>query len=408
MGALPVLDRMNLGRSGARAPAARRLLLRWLAAAGEAARHLVAPVLAYGAGRIAMQYHRLDRMAALEAGDDQAGLYEGEIVRRPAPPKPLHATGAEASNDSLLNRVEIMKRVDPLAGITVFLTLAELKSFAATAARLKISAATVSGQIADLEERLGVRLVHRTTRHVTLTEAGEAYRASLDGLLEQAERGSSVVSSFKDEVSGTLRIAAPLDAESWLLGPAIQRFRRDHPELVIDLEFSHSVVDLVEHGFDLAIRGAHALVPNWIVRKIKSVEVFVAASPAYLATRVPPQQPRDIAGLDCLHYSGLSFGNVWQLIRDGVSESVPIRPALLSNAGSTLRQWALAGHGLALLPDFYIGEDIAAGRLVRVLPEWSAPGFDLNMVYPDNKHISRKVKLFVDTVIETTRQGEAA
>jgi DNA-binding transcriptional LysR family regulator len=296
-----------------------------------------------------------------------------------------------------------MKRVDPLAGVTVFLTVAELKSFAAAAARLKISAATVSSQIAELEERLGVRLVHRTTRHVTLTEAGIAYHASLDGLLAQAERSSALVGAFKDDVSGTLRIAAPFDVETWLIGPAIERFRREHPQLTIDLHVLHSVVDLVEHGFDLAIRATHTLEPNWIVRKIKTVDVFVAASPAYLAGRPVPQHPQDIAGLDCLHYSGLSFGNVWMLHRGEDSQKVTIRPAMLSNAGSTLRQWALAGYGLALLPDFYVGEDIAAGRLTRVLPEWSAPGFDLSMVYPDNKHISRKVKLFVETVIDTTR-----
>jgi DNA-binding transcriptional LysR family regulator len=298
-----------------------------------------------------------------------------------------------------------MKRVDPLAGVTVFLTVAELKSFAAAAARLQISAATVSTQIADLEERLGVRLVHRTTRHVTLTEAGKAYHASLDGLLAQAERSSELVGAFKDEISGTLRIAAPLDVELWMLGPAIETFRREHPRLTIELHVSHSVLDLVEHGFDLAVRGTHTLEPNWIVRKVRTVDVMVVASPAYLADRPALQHPQDIAGLDCLHYSGLSFGTVWMLRRGEDNRRVAIRPTMLSNAGSTLRTWALSGYGLALLPDFYVGDDIAAGRLTRVLPEWSAPGFDLNMVYPDNKQISRKVKLFVDLVIDTARQN---
>jgi DNA-binding transcriptional LysR family regulator len=300
-----------------------------------------------------------------------------------------------------------MKRVDPLAGVTTFLTLADLKSFTTTTARLQISAATVSAQIADLEARLAVRLVHRSTRHVTLTEAGEAYRASLDGLLQQAERGMAVASSLGDELSGTLRISAPHGAADWLMRETIDRYARAHPKVAIDVQFSEQVVNLVEKGFDLAIRGTHNVEPNWIFRKVRTARVHVAASPDYLERRGMPALPQHIPAHDCLHYNQLSFGNAWLLQRDGVTERIAIQPRMLSNTAGTLRQWALAGHGIVLLPDFFIGEDIAAGRLIELLPEWRAPSFDLNVVYPDNKHISRKVKLFVEALIEDTRRREA-
>jgi len=300
----------------------------------------------------------------------------------------------------------LMKRVDPLAGVTTFLTLADLRSFTATAARLQISAATVSAQIADLETRLSVRLVHRSTRHVRLTEAGEAYRASLDGMLEQAERGMAIASSLGDELSGLLRISAPFGAAEWLMQKTIDRYAREHPKVTIDVQYSPRVVDLVEQGFDLAIRGTHTLDPNWIVRKIRAVNVYLAASPSYIAARGAPREPQDLSDLDCLQYSDLSFGNTWRLQRGGAVERIAIRPRMLSNSASTLRKWALQGLGIVLLPDFYIGEDIARGELVQLLPDWPPPPFDLNAVYPDNKHISRKVKLFVEALMDDARQQE--
>ncbi|MCF1742152.1 LysR family transcriptional regulator [Paradevosia shaoguanensis] len=300
-----------------------------------------------------------------------------------------------------------MKRVDPLAGVTTFLTLADLKSFTATAARLHISAATVSAQIADLETRLAVRLVQRSTRHVRLTEAGEAYRASLDGMLEQAERGMALASSLGGELSGALRISAPFGAAEWLMKHTIERYTREHTRVTIDVQYSTRVVDLVDEGFDIAIRGTHALEPNWIVRKIRNVAVYVAASPAFVDRCGAPELPQQLMAFDCLQYSDLSFGNTWLLQCGEVTERISIRPRMLSNSSSTLREWALGGLGIVLLPDFCIGEDLAQGRLVRLLPDWSPPGFELNVVYPDNKHISRKVKLFVEALIEDTRHYEA-
>ena len=296
-----------------------------------------------------------------------------------------------------------MKRVDPLAGVTTFLALAELGSFAATAARLNLSAATVSAQIGDLEARLGMPLVTRSTRQIGLTEAGEAYRRSLDGVLEQAERSGQIAAAFKDEIGGVIKIASFKGVTSWLLGTTIDNFTVRYPGLSIDVRMTEDIVDLVANGYDIAVRGSHSVEPNWIVRKLKSSRVFVAASRSYVERRGAPQHPQDLAAHDCLQYSNLSFGNFWLLSNDLITERVAIQPRLLCNDGDTLRDWGVAGLGVVLLPEHIIGRDIAEGRLVELLPGWQARGFDINIVYPDNRHITRKVKLFVDALIEDTR-----
>jgi DNA-binding transcriptional LysR family regulator len=296
-----------------------------------------------------------------------------------------------------------MKRADPLAGVSTFLAVAELQSFAAAARRLGISAATVSTQIAELELRLAVRLIHRSTRHVTLTAAGEAYQSAMNGLLDQAQRANDIAGAFRGELSGTLRITAPIGSERLFLKPAIDRFMAEHPAISIDLYFTAASVNLVEGGYDLAIRGTHGTDANWITRKIVECRVHVAASPAYLARRGTPLTPADLSDHDTVHFSNLSFGKFWLLRRDERAERVAINARLQSNDGHALRQWALDGHGLALLPDFLIGDDLAAGRLVELLDGWQPPSFDMNAVYPDNKHITAKVRLFVDTLIDTHR-----
>ena len=296
-----------------------------------------------------------------------------------------------------------MKRVDPLAGVSTFLTLAELKSFAATAKRLGVSAATVSTQIADLEKKLGVRLVHRSTRHVTMTGAGEAYQVAMQGLLDQAQKANDIATAFRGDLGGTIRIATIPGAYRLLLKATIDHFVEAYPTVSLDVHFSAETVNLVEGAYDLAIRGTHTSEPNWITRKIIESRVHVVASPGYVARHGVPAAPADLASRDCIHFSNLSFGKIWMLRRGDVVEQIAIRPRLQSNDGQALRHWALEGHGIALLPAFLIGDDLDQTQLVELLPDWRAPSVDITAVYPDNKHISAKVKLFVDSLIETNR-----
>jgi DNA-binding transcriptional LysR family regulator len=339
------------------------------------------------ANRIAYQFHALDRLAALEYAEPE--YYATDCV------EPI--AGLALPHSSVEDEGP-MKRVDPLAGIATFLTIADLGSFAAAAKRLDISPATVSAQIAELETRLQVRLVHRDTRHVSLTPAGEAYRQSLHGLLGQVQRSESVATRFSDEPEGTLKIAAPMGAADWLLRPAIDGVLARYPGISIDLRYSSDMANLVEHGFDLAVRGTHNVEPNWIARKIRPVRVHLVASPSYVQRHGSPATPHDLSAHSCLHHSSVSSGRAWLLHKDGTTERIPITPRLACDAAATLRQWVLEGHGMTLLPDYFVGDDLSSGRLVEMLPDWRPPGFDLNIIYPDNRHITRKVKVFVDAL----------
>jgi DNA-binding transcriptional LysR family regulator len=362
-------------------------ILSWLRNSPETVSDFLYALRAAAAHRVAYQYHRLDRLETMEQPEAE---YYATDCAVPAAGLALQRASVEGDGQ--------MKRVDPLAGLATFLTIAELGSFAAAARRLDISPATVSAQIAELEARLQVRLVYRDTRHVSLTPAGEAYRQSLDGLLGQVQRSESIATRLSDEPEGTLKIAAPMGAADWLLRPAIDGVLARYPGISIDLRYSNDMVNLVEHGFDLAVRGAHTVEPNWIAPKIRPVRVYLVASPSYVQRHGSPATPHELAAHSCLHYSSLSFGQAWLLQKDGTTERIPITPRLTCDAAETLRQWALEGHGMTLLPDYFVGDDISSGRLVEMLPDWRPPGFDLNIVYPDNRHITRKVKVFVEAL----------
>lgn len=299
-----------------------------------------------------------------------------------------------------------MKRVDPLAGVTTFLTLADLKSFTATAKRLQISAATVSAQIADLETRLGVRLVHRSTRYVTLTEAGDAYRASLDGLLEQAERGASVVASLRGEVGGTLKIAAPYELSEWLL-PKIDMVIGRHPKLVIDLHWSNTPMEMLGRGYD-AVVGRAEPADRRALRMLRRVELYLVASPRYLARRIAPRTVTELAEHELIATSGAMAAPLWQFTgRSGTSAEVAARPRLASDFLPALRQWAVAGHGIALLPDHMVERNLAVGDLMPVLPDWSVPGFDLALAHAESRFIAPKLELLANALADAADEPAA-
>jgi DNA-binding transcriptional LysR family regulator len=306
-------------------------------------------------------------------------------------------------NDNLDNLTRLfgcldMQTVDPLAGVSVFLNLAEQLSFSATAERLGLSRATVSAQLTALERRLGVRLFQRTTRHVSLTEAGRAYRDTLGGVLNQVSEAERVALSYQREAVGRLRLAAPVEFGLWYIVPVLKDYLKTRPQLMIDLDLSDTPVDVVAAGFDLAIRGTMNVEPNLIVRRLGVSSVRLAASRGYLKDRGTPKAPEDLAAHDCLHFAGLRWGRLWVLSRNGVERRVPIRPRIEINNGGALRAAAVAGLGITLLPMFLIGEDLRAGRLVEVLPEWTIGTVPVNAVYPANRHIAAKVRAFVDVL----------
>lgn len=293
-----------------------------------------------------------------------------------------------------------MKTLDPLAGIAAFLSVAETLSFSKAAEALALSRATVSAQVQDLERRLGIRLLQRTTRTVSLTEAGTAYLQALSGVLPQVREAERAATSFQQEAVGRLRVSSAPDLGPDHLIPAIAKFLKLNPGLSIDLDLSLETVNLVEEKFDLAIRGTISLEPNVVTRQIGVSPIVVCASPAYLEHHGMPQHPEELSKHACLHFSKLRWGRVWHFRQGDTNLRVPIVPRLECNDGRSLLSAAVSGMGIALEPAFVVGPAIRAGQLVPVLSDWDIATVPVHAVYPANRHIAVKVRTFVSFLID--------
>lgn len=288
-----------------------------------------------------------------------------------------------------------MKTGDPLNGIAVFLAVARELSFSRAAEALGISRPTVSAQVDQLERRLGVRLLHRSTRRLSLTPAGQAFfdgLADVTDIVDAAERAAV----FHQEVpAGTLNIAAPPDLSFSHLTPMIARFMAENVEIDIRLHLANEAVNLIEHRLDLAIRGRIQIEENLITRKLGSSSIVICAAPDYIARHGAPEAPEDLPAHRCLHFSDLRWGRRWHMQRGDDLRQVEIAPAFEVNDGKSLGVAAVSGLGITLLPAFIVGDHLRTGRLVRVLHDWTIGDVPLHAVYPDNRLIARKVKKFV-------------
>lgn len=293
-----------------------------------------------------------------------------------------------------------MKSLDPLEGIAAFLTVCKHLSFTKAAEELGMSRATVGAQVQALEKKLGVRLLHRSTRNVVLTEAGIAYHHSLVGILPQIREAERAALSYQEEVVGRLKITAPPEFAQLHMAPIIAEFLQQNPAVSIDVNFSHRAVNLIDEGYDLAIRGTIAVEPNLITRHIGDSPLTLCASAEYLSRHGTPHDPMDLAEHACLHFSGLRWGNVWMMRRDDQTVRIPIVPRYLANDGISLRDVAVAGAGITLLPMFEIIQELRDGRLVRLLEDWTIGSVPIHAVFPANKHIASKVRRFTDFLIK--------
>lgn len=288
-----------------------------------------------------------------------------------------------------------MKTVDPLYGLAAFLAMAAHESFTGAAAALGLTRATVSAQVADLEARLGVRLLHRSTRAVRLTPAGQAFRERLADLPDRVDAAERAARAEQTAPEGRLRVTAPPDLGQRFLIPWVAEFLAEHPRATIELDLSNAAHNLIERHFDLAVRGTLAVEPNLVTRQLGASLLHTCARPDYLARRGVPAEPGDLAGHDLLHFAHLRGGRVWPMSREDARVLVPVAPRLELNDGWALRLAALEGAGICQLPGFIVGEDIRLGRLVPVLGDWQAGQVPLHAVYPDNRLIAQRVKAFV-------------
>jgi DNA-binding transcriptional LysR family regulator len=288
-----------------------------------------------------------------------------------------------------------MKTVDPLHGVAAFLAVAECESFTAGAAALGLSRVTVSAQVAELEARLGVRLLHRSTRSVRLTPAGAAYRERIGDLpvrMAEAERAARAEQTAPE---GRLRMTAPPDMCQRFLVPWVAEFLLTHPGISIEMEMSNVARNLIESRFDLAIRGTLDVEPNLITRAIGQSRLCTCARADYLERRGVPETPMDLVGHDLLHFAGLRQGRAWTYLRGEERVVVPVSPRLELSDGWALRLAALEGVGVVQLPAIIVGHDLREGRLVQILNDWQGRPVPLHAVYPDNRLIAARVKTFV-------------
>ncbi len=281
-------------------------------------------------------------------------------------------------------------------GFAELVAVVDCGGFSAAARVLGVSKSHVSQQVSRLEERLNTRLLHRTTRKLSLTETGSLYYAHARQVVEELEAADAAVTSLQQEVKGELRIAAPHLIGEAVLVPALAAFTARHPQLQVDLHLAGHQVDLVEQRFDLAIQMGAVARGSHIRRPLARTRFHVVASPDYLAAYGSPQEPSELAGHRCLQFVAEGFHKPWRFHgRQGVID-VKINPSWRSNSGHVLRLAAEAGQGLAYLPDYYLQQALDAGRLRVVLEEWPAVEREIVALCQHRRHLSSKLSRLID------------
>lgn len=291
--------------------------------------------------------------------------------------------------------------MDQLQAMEVFAEVARLKSFSAAGRQLGLTRAVVSKVISQLEARLGARLLYRSTREVSLTDAGQAYLAPCLATVEQAREAARAISPAGAGLAGPLRIQAPSSFGSEWLADAVARFSLLHPRLTPSLFVDDALLDPIRHGFDLSIRvGGIPDTSGLASRRLAPCRGVLCASPEYLARAGVPASPDALLGHQCLHFSHLTDGTSWHFSREGQERTVRVSAGFTSNNGLVLHQAALRGLGIVYSTTFLAWRDLQAGTLVQVLPEWELPLNDLTALYPASGRMSPKVRALIDFLVE--------
>lgn len=291
--------------------------------------------------------------------------------------------------------------MDRFADMQMFVKIVEGGSLSAAAEHLNLARSAVSRRLTELEARLGATLLNRTTRRVNLTDSGRAYYQSAMAILADLEEAESALAQSGCDLNGGIRVALPLSFGLLHLAPLIESFMRRHPGLRFDLDFSDRHLDLMQEGFDLAIRIADLADSSFIARRLVPIRHVLCASPAYLARAGTPREAADLDKHVCLAYSNQANPGLWRFRGpDGSPGSVRVPPRLLANSGEFLMRAGLAGEGLLLLPTFYLREALREGALVRLLPDHVWPELAAYALYPPTRHLSRRVRVFIDFLAE--------
>lgn len=288
---------------------------------------------------------------------------------------------------------------DDVLSLAIFARVVEANSFTAAAQRLGLSKSAVSARVSQLEERLGMRLLHRTTRRLSLTGPGLALYERAARVVSAADEASALAAGEAPEPHGLLRVSAPLAFAQLHMTAPMATFMAKHPGVRVELLPSDRMVDLVQEGIDVAIRlSARMRDSSLVARKLAEDRTVVCASPAYLSRRGTPQMPADLLQHDILRYSLLKLEDEWRFKSGGPSYSVPLEPRFEASSGVMVREAALEGIGIAVLPSFMVAQEIGAGRLRQVLAEHSFIRMAMHAVYPSARGVPASVRAFVETL----------
>lgn len=289
--------------------------------------------------------------------------------------------------------------LDLLTAMRVFTTVADAGSFAAAADRLELSRAMVTRYVAQLEAHLAVRLMHRTTRRMSLTEAGREYQRHVAQVLALVQESADAVGRHATAPTGTLRVASAVGFQRELQR-AVSAFLFEQPGIRIELSLAERRIDLVEDGFDLAVRIGAAMEPGLVARRLARVRTVACASPAYLKRRGTPRSPQDLAGHNCLAYEHKDWGAEWLFRRGRATQAVAVSGNLRASGGTVLVGAALDGLGVILEPEFLVCDALRDGRLVSLLRGWQSVELALFAVYPERRHLPPKVRCFIDFLVK--------
>lgn len=286
--------------------------------------------------------------------------------------------------------------MDKYQEMRVFTGVVDAGSFVAAADALAMSKAAVSRYVSELEQRLGVRLLHRTTRRLSLTQEGEVFLARCRDILASIEASEAELSSRTDSATGMLKLSVPISFGVQHLAPLWSEFLELHPRVSLNVQLADRLIDLVDEGIDLAVRIARLPDSSLVSRKLASTRLVLCASPAYLKRRGTPLHPSELVDHDVLGYSLLTMGDQWPFVGPEGPLTVKVQPRIWTNNGDTCVAAALRGTGIQLQPTFLVARELAAGELVEVLPQYQSIELGIYAVYPTRKFLLPKVRALVE------------
>lgn len=290
--------------------------------------------------------------------------------------------------------------MDSIGDIPVFVAVAECNGFAAAARRLGVSKSAVSKRITSLERRLGAQLFHRSTRSISITEAGERFLEHAAQALEAAQEAENSVLALNGSPKGRLKVSVPMSFGLLHVAPLIADFLAAYPEIEVDLLMDDHFVDIVSEGIDVAIRGGSMNDSSLIARKIAPIRNMLFAAPSYVEQYGHPTSIEDLVNHNCLQYSLTRDFQEWVFETKKGTRSVPVTGSYRVNNGEALRQAVVDGAGIGRLPTFVAGPYFADRCLVRVLPQYEMPTQSLFAVFPERRHLPNKVRLFLDFIVD--------